>query len=51
MVWFSARNSPLTISELGANEAMIDDIVRTTNIFPAGYMDLKPEDVKDDKKE
>ena len=42
---------PLTISELGATEAMIDDIVSTTNIFPAGYMDLKAEDIKEILKE
>ena len=49
--WMKEIGLPLTISELGANEAMIDDIVRTTNIFPAGYMDLKPEDVKEILKE
>ena len=49
--WMKAIGLPLTISELGANEAMIDDIVSTTNIFPAGYMDLKPEDVKEILKE
>ncbi|MBR2285001.1 MAG: iron-containing alcohol dehydrogenase [Paludibacteraceae bacterium] len=49
--WMKEIGLPLTISELGANEAMIDDIVSTTNIFPAGYMDLKPEDVKEILKE
>lgn len=49
--WMKEIGLPLTISELGANEAMIDDIVRTTNIFPAGYMDLKSEDVKEILKE
>ena len=37
---------PLTISELGATTQMIDNIVSTTNIFPAGYMDLTPEDIR-----
>lgn len=49
--WMKEIGLPLTISELGANEAMIDDIVSTTNIFPAGYMDLKPEDIKEILKE
>ena len=49
--WMKEIGLPLTISELGANEAMIDDIVRTTNIFPAGYMDLKREDVREILKE
>ena len=44
--WMEEIGLPLTISELGATESMIDDIVRTTNIFPAGYLDLTPEDIK-----
>jgi alcohol dehydrogenase YqhD (iron-dependent ADH family) len=44
--WMIEIGLPLTISELGATEAMIDDIVRTTNIFPAGYLDLNAEDVR-----
>lgn len=49
--WMLEIGLPLTISELGATEAMIDDIVSTTNIFPAGYMDLKAEDIKEILKE
>ena len=48
---FEEIGLPLTISELGATEDMIDNIVSTTNIFPAGYMDLKPEDIKSILKE
>ena len=44
--WMIEIGLPLTVSELGVTPAMIDDIVRTTNIFPAGYMDLSPEDIK-----
>ena len=44
--WMIEIGLPLTITELGATEAMLDDIVRTTNIFPAGYMDLTAADVK-----
>jgi alcohol dehydrogenase YqhD (iron-dependent ADH family) len=49
--WMLEIGLPLTITELGANEAMIDDIVSTTNIFPAGYMDLTAEDIKEILKE
>ena len=49
--WMIEIGLPLTITELGATEAMIDDIVSTTNFFPAGYMDLKPEDIKQILKE
>ena len=45
--WMIEIGLPLTISELGATEAMIDDIVSTTNIFPAGYLDLTPDDVRE----
>ena len=37
---------PLTISEIGATQDMIDNIVSTTVIFPAGYLDLQAEDIK-----
>ena len=45
--WMIEIGLPLTISELGATEAIIDDIVSTTNIFPAGYLDLTPKDVRE----
>ena len=45
--WMIEIGLPLTISELGATEAMINDIVSTTNIFPAGYLDLTPDDVRE----
>ena len=38
---------PLTISEIGATPDMIDNIVSTTVLFPAGYLDLTAEDVKE----
>ena len=36
---------PLTISELGATADMIPNITQGTICYPAGYMDLKPEDI------
>ena len=44
--WMLEIGLPLTISEIGATPDMIDNIVSTTEIFPAGYLDLKPEDIK-----
>ena len=44
--WMQEIGLPLTISELGATPDMIDHIVSTTNIFPAGYLDLTPADIK-----
>ena len=49
--WMIEIGLPLTISELGATPEMIDNIVSTTNIFPAGYMDLTREDVRQILKE
>ena len=45
--WMLEIGLPLTITEIGATPEMIDDIVSTTVIYPAGYMDLKPEDIKE----
>ena len=42
---------PLTISEIGATPDMIDNIVSTTVLFPAGYLDLKAEDITEILKE
>ncbi len=44
--WMLEIGLPLTITEIGATPEMIDDIVSTTVIFPAGYLDLNAEDVK-----
>ena len=44
--WMLEIGLPLTITEIGATPDMIDDIVSTTVIYPAGYMDLQPEDIK-----
>jgi len=49
--WMQEIGLPLTITEIGATPEMIDDIVSTTVIFPAGYLDLKAEDIKDILKE
>ena len=49
--WMLEIGLPLTITEIGAIPEMIDDIVSTTVIFPAGYLDLKAEDIKDILKE
>ena len=45
--WMSEIGLPLTISELGATPDMIDGITSTTVIYPAGYMNLTPDDIKD----
>jgi hypothetical protein len=42
---------PLTISELGANADMIAGITEGTICYPAGYMDLKKEDITEILKE
>jgi len=49
--WMTEIGLPLTITEIGATAEMIDDIVSTTVIFPAGYLDLKAEDIKEILKE
>ena len=49
--WMMEIGLPLTISELGATPDMIDHIVSTTNIFPAGYLDLTAEDIRQILKE
>ena len=43
--WMLEIGLPLTISELGATEDMIPGITEGTICYPAGYMDLKPEDI------
>ena len=47
--WMLELGIPTTIT--GATPEMIDDIVSTTVIYPAGYLDLKPEDIKEILKE
>ena len=49
--WMLEIGLPLTISEIGATQEMIDDIVSTTVIYPAGYLNLKAEDIKQILKE
>ena len=43
--WMQEIGLPLTISELGATADMIPNITQGTICYPAGYMDLKPEDI------
>lgn len=45
--WMLEIGLPLTITEIGATPEMIDGIVSTTVIYPASYLDLTPEDIKD----
>ena len=49
--WMLEIGLPLTITEIGATPEMIDDIVSTTVIYPAGYLDLQPKDIKEILKE
>ena len=44
--WMLEIGLPLTITEIGATPDMIDDIVSTTVIYPAGYLNLTAEDIK-----
>ena len=44
--WMTEIGLPLTITESGATPAMSDDIVSTTVIYPAGYLDLTPADIR-----
>lgn len=43
--WRLEIGLPLTISELGATADMIPGITGGTICYPAGYIDLKPEDI------
>lgn len=43
--WMMEIGLPLTIGEIGATADMIPGITGGTICYPAGYMDLKPEDV------
>lgn len=49
--WMLEIGLPLTIGELGATTDMIDGITETTVVYPAGYLNLTKEDVKDILKE
>ena len=49
--WMREIGLPLTISEIGATPDMIDNIVSTTVLFPAGYLDLTAEDIREILKE
>ena len=43
--WMQEIGLPLTISAIGASPDMIPGITKGTIVYPAGYMDLKPEDI------
>ena len=45
--WMMEIGLPLTISEIGATADMIPGITEGTICYPAGYLDLKPEDIKE----
>ena len=45
--WMLELGIPTTISEIGATPEMIDGIVSTTVIYPAGYLDLQLEDIRE----
>jgi len=49
--WMLEIGLPLTISELGANADMIAGITEGTICYPAGYMNLKKEDITEILKE
>ena len=49
--WMLEIGLPLTISQLGATAQMIPGITQGTIVYPAGYMDLKPEDITEILKE
>ena len=49
--WMQEIGLPLTISELGATEEMLDGIVKGTVLYKAGYGNLTPDDVKQILKE
>jgi alcohol dehydrogenase YqhD (iron-dependent ADH family) len=49
--WMVEIGLPLTISEVGANADMIPGITEGTICYPAGYMDLKKEDITEILKE
>ena len=49
--WMLEIGLPLTIREIGATPDMIPGITGGTICYPAGYMDLKPEDITDILKE
>ena len=43
--WMLEIGLPLTISEIGATRDMISGITRGTICYPAGYLDLGPDDI------
>ena len=49
--WMLEIGLPLTISEIGATPDMISGITEGTICYPAGYLDLKPEDITEILKE
>ena len=49
--WMLEIGLPVTISEIGATPDMIPGITEGTICYPAGYLDLKPEDITEILKE
>ena len=49
--WMLEIGLPLTISELGATADMIPGITKGTIVYPAGYLDLTPDDITEILKE
>ena len=49
--WMLEIGLPLTISELGASADMIPGITKGTIVYPAGYLDLTPDDITEILKE
>jgi alcohol dehydrogenase YqhD (iron-dependent ADH family) len=45
--WMKEIGLPRSIRETGATEEMIDGITEGTILYPAGYLDLKADDVKE----
>jgi len=49
--WMQEIGLPMTISAIGATPDMIPSITEGTICYPAGYLDLKPEDITEILKE
>ncbi|MBQ3636316.1 MAG: iron-containing alcohol dehydrogenase [Bacteroidales bacterium] len=44
--WMTEIGLPLKISEIGGTAEMVEGITKTTVIYPAGYLDLKVDDIR-----
>ena len=51
MKWMQEIGLPLTIGQIGATTDMIPGITGGTICYPAGYLNLKPEDIMEILKE